>query len=93
MRDSGSNINTGIYFEVRATTLRPTFTQKDFDYDHKRPSTKGPPLRNYNYKLRVHNSTLSNSNLYIRGGHLAKHKVKKKYNLVIQNDHKQFLEI
>ena len=33
----------------------PAFTQKDFHYVHTRPSTKGPPPRNYKYKPRVHN--------------------------------------
>ena len=33
----------------------PTFTQNDFHYVHTRPSTKGPPPRNYN----SHNSSLN----------------------------------
>ena len=37
------------------------FTQKDFHYVHTRPSTKETPLRNYKYKLGVHNSTLLNT--------------------------------
>ena len=47
----------------------PVFTQKDFYYVHTGPLTKGPPPRNYNSTLGVHNSTVSNTNLYTRGGH------------------------
>ena len=66
------------------------FTQKDFHYVHTGPSTKGPPLRNYNSTPGVHNSSLSNTNLYARGGHLAKHKAKKN-TLGDHKDHKQSL--
>ena len=34
------------------------FTQKDFHYIHIGPSTKGPPLKNYNSTLGVHNASL-----------------------------------
>jgi len=51
LRDSGSNANTKICFEVRAT-------QKDLHYVHAGPSTKGPPMRNYNSTLELHNSSL-----------------------------------
>ena len=34
LRDSGSNANNKICFEVRVTALRPRFTQKDFHYVH-----------------------------------------------------------
>ena len=44
-----------------------TFTQKDFNYIHQGHSTKGPPLRNYNSALGVHNSSLKNNHLYTRG--------------------------
>ena len=37
----------------------PAFTQKDFHYIHTEPSTKGPPLRNYNSTPGVHNSSLN----------------------------------
>ena len=60
----------------------PAFTQKYFHYVH--TATKVPPLRNYNSTLGVHNSTFSNTNLYTRGGHLAKHKAKEN----ILGDHK-----
>ena len=45
-RDSGSNANIKICFEIQATALRPAFTQKDFtmsstqDFPHREP-----PLR------------------------------------------------
>ena len=42
----------------------PAFTQKDFHYGHTGPSTKGPPLRNYNSTLEVHDSSLYNTNFY-----------------------------
>ena len=66
MRDSGSNANTKICFEVRATTLVPAFTQKDFHYVHTGPSTKEPPLRNYNSTLGVH-YFLKHNHFYTRG--------------------------
>ena len=44
----------------------PAFTQKDFHYVHTEPSTKGPPPRNYNSTLRVHNSTLKHKPLHKR---------------------------
>jgi len=40
-RDSGSNANNKICFEVRAILYAPAFTQKDFHYVHTGPSTKG----------------------------------------------------
>ena len=43
------------------------FTQKDFHYVHTGPSTKGPPMRNYNSTLRVHYSSLKHSHHYRRG--------------------------
>ena len=61
----------------------PTFTQKDFHYVHTGLSTKGPPPRNYNSTPRVHNSTLSNTNLYIRGGTKPSTKQRKEIHLVI----------
>ena len=53
----------------------PAFTQKDFYYVHTEPSTKGPPLINYNSILGVHNSTLSNT---ITSAQEGRHKVKAK---------------
>ena len=43
------------------------FTQKDFHYVHTGPSTKRPPLRNYNSILEVHYSSLKHNHLYTRG--------------------------
>jgi len=45
----------------------PAFRQKDFHYVHTGPSTKGPPLRNYNSTLGVHYSSLKYNHLYTRG--------------------------
>ena len=67
LRDSGSNANNKICFEVQATALRPRLTQKDFHFVHTGPSTKGPPLRNYNSTLGVHYSFLIHNHLYTRG--------------------------
>jgi len=58
----------------------PAFTQKDFHYVHTGPSTKGPPLRNYNSTLRVHYSSLKQNNLDTRGIG-TKLKQRKDYNL------------
>ena len=66
LRDSGSNTNNKICFEVRATALVPAFTQKDFHYVHIGLSTKGPPLRNYNSTLGVHYSSFNHNHLYTR---------------------------
>jgi len=66
-RDSRSNANNKICFEIRATALRPAFTQKDFYYVHTRPSIKGPSPRNYNSTLGVHYSSLNHNHLYTRG--------------------------
>ena len=54
LRDSGSNANNKICFEVQVTIYVPSFTQKDFHYVHTGPSIKGSPLRNYNSTLGVH---------------------------------------
>ena len=58
----------------------PAFTQKDFHYVHIGPSTKGPPLRNYNPTLGVYYSSLKHTHLYTRGIG-TKPKQKKDYNL------------
>ena len=65
-RDSGSNANTKICFEVPATALRPHLHTEGFSLCHKGPSTKGPPLRNYNSTLGVHYSSLKHDHLYTR---------------------------
>ena len=68
LRDSRANTNNKICcFEVRATALHPRLTQKNFHYVHIGPSTRGPPLRNYNSTLVVHYSTLKYNHLYTRG--------------------------
>ena len=59
LRDSGSNTNTKICFEVRATTLRSPFIQKDFHYVHKGPPTKGTSTEEFTItNLGVHNFSL-----------------------------------
>ena len=69
MRNSGSNINIRNVSRFEPLLYVPAFTQKDFYYVHKGTSIKVPPLRNYNSTPGVHNFTLSNTNLYTRGGH------------------------
>ena len=59
LRDSGSNANTKIYFEIRVAALLPRL--------HTEPFTKGPPLRNYNSTPGVHNSSLKYKHLDTRG--------------------------
>ena len=60
----------------------PAFIQNEFHYIHTGPSTKGPPLRNYN-PIPEYTTPLY-TNIYTRGGHLAMHKAKIKIHLVIQ---------
>ena len=67
LRDSGSNANSRICFEVRATALHPRLHTEGFPPVHTRPSTKGPPLRNYNITLRVHYFSLKHNHFYTRG--------------------------
>ena len=45
----------------------PAFTQKDFHYVHTVPSTKGSPLRNYNFTLGLYYSSLKHNYFYRRG--------------------------
>ena len=66
LRDSGSNANNKICLSFEPLLYVPAFTQKDFHYVHTEPSTKRPPLRNYNSTLRVHNSSLKHNLLYTR---------------------------
>ena len=48
--------------------LRPHLHTEGFSlYVHTGPSTKVPPLKNYNSALRVHNSSLKHNHLYTRG--------------------------
>jgi len=67
-RDSESNANTGIYFEVRTLLYVPAFTQKDFHYVHTGPSIKGPLLGNYHSTPGVHNFSQTQSPLHKREG-------------------------
>ena len=65
-RDSESNANNKICFEVRATALRSCLHTEGF-YVHIGPSTKGPPPKNCNSTPGVHNSSLKYNHLYTRG--------------------------
>ena len=59
-RDSESNANTKICFEVQATTLR-AFTQKDFHYIHTGPPTKGIFTEKFAITNFEHTTLLSNT--------------------------------
>ena len=64
-RDSGSNANTKIRFDVRAMLYVPAFTQKDFQTG---PPIKGTSTEEFAItKLGVHNSSLQHNHLYTRG--------------------------
>ena len=64
LRDNGSNANTKICFEIRATALRSRLHIEGFV--HTEPSTKGPPPRNFNSTLGVHYSSLKHNHLYTK---------------------------
>ena len=66
LRDSGSNANIKICFEVPATALRPRLHTEGLPLCPQGPSTKGPLLRNYNSTLGVHNSSLNTQSLHKR---------------------------
>ena len=86
-RDSGSNANTEICFEVRAMLYILAFTQKDFYYVHTGHFTKGTSVEefaitNLDYTTPLSNTTTSTqearhkaktqSLLHKRDGHKAK---------------------
>ena len=48
LRDSGSNANIKICFEVRATALRPRLHTEGYQLSTIGSSIQGPPLGNYN---------------------------------------------
>ena len=67
-RDSGSNANTKIYFEVPAIALRPRLHTEGFPLRPHKASHKGNLHREIcNYKLGVYNSSLQHNHLYSRG--------------------------
>jgi len=67
-RDSGSNINTEICFEIRATALRPRLHTKGFPLcPHRTSHTGNPHWGLGKYKLGVYNSSLQHNHLYTRG--------------------------
>jgi len=63
LRDSGSNTNTKICFDVRATALRLRLHTEGLPLCPHRTFSKGSPLRNYNSTPGAHNSSL-NTNTY-----------------------------
>ena len=67
-RDSGSNANTKICFEVRATALCPRLHTEGFHYAHTGPPTKRISIEEFIItNLGVHNSSLYHNHLYSRG--------------------------
>ena len=54
LRDNGLNAKTVYVLRFEPLLYVPAFTQKDFHYVHTGPSTKGPPLKNYNSIFGVH---------------------------------------
>jgi len=79
-RDSGSNINNNICFEVRATALRPRLQTEGFPLCPYRTFHKGTSTEDYNTTLGVHYSSLKYNHLYTRGIG-TKSKQRKDYNL------------
>jgi len=67
-RDSGSNADIKICFEVRATALRPRLHTEGLSLRPHRTSHKGNLHRGIcNYKLGVYNSALQYNHVYTRG--------------------------
>jgi len=67
-RDSGSNINNKICFEVQVTALRSPLHTEGFSLCPHRTSHKGNLYQGINnYKLGVYNSSLQHNHLYTRG--------------------------
>ena len=87
MQDISERVERKIQTQTQEYVLRIelllyilTSTQKDFHYVHTGPSTKGPPLRNYNSTLGVHYFSLKHNHLYTRRIG-TKLKQRKDYNL------------
>ena len=72
-RDSGSNANTKICFEIRATALHPRLHTEGFSLRPHRSFHKETSTKELNSTLGVHYSTLKYNHLYIRG---TRHKAK-----------------
>jgi len=60
-RDSGSNANTEICFEDRATALRPHLHTEGFHYVHAGPPHREPPPRNLHVQGKEYTTPLSNT--------------------------------
>ena len=73
-RDSGTNANTKIYFEVRATALHPRLHTEGFSlYRSHRTPTQGTSIEDLGNTTLEYTTPLStNNNLYNRGK--AQHK-------------------
>ena len=84
LRESRSNQIQGYVSRFEPLLYVPAFTQKDLHYVHIGPFTKGPPPRNYNSTLGVHNSSLKYKPLHKRWALSQAQSKGKKYNLVIQ---------
>ena len=85
LRDSGSNANNKIFFEVRASLYVPALHTEGFSiYIYTGSSTKGPSPRNYNFKLGVYYS-LNHNHLHTRG---IRHKAKQQSPLYKRDKHK-----
>ena len=81
LRDSGSTQIARYVSRFEPLLFVPASTQKDFQYVHTGPSTKGPPLRTL---------LLSQTQLSLHKRDMHKDKAKKRLQ---SNDHKQHLVI
>ena len=70
-RDSGSNANTKICFEVRATALRPRLHTEGFHYVYAGPPTKGTSTEEFVITNLEHKAK-TQSPLHKRDEHKAK---------------------
>jgi len=69
LRDNGSNTNTKICFEIRATALRSHLHTEEFSLYSHRTFHKGTSTKDYNTTPRVHNfSSLTQTPLHKREG-------------------------
>ena len=90
LRNSGSNTNNKIYFEVRVTALRPRLHTEGFSlYVHTRPPPKGTSIEEFaiiklEYTTPLSNTTTSNQE--------ARHKAKTQSPLHKRHRHKAKLQ-
>jgi len=69
VREKNPNANTGICFEVQATALLSRLHTKRFSLCPHMTFHKGTSTEELQIQSGIHDSTLSNTNLYTRGGH------------------------